>query len=376
MAGVQARAVSGVDQTIRKGRVDGGRGMILLWSNCAGRQAEEDGLLVVLSVATATLAFFLNLLQLVVIVHQRLLHHHKNLVVLHLCLCGQLSCAPVLCGLILAPPLSPPALAPALHLLSLFTFAPLITLLVLQQHPLGRPFRALTLLLLLAWCQAILISLVPLTGWYVTRPASFAALLCALYFLHYPLVLILLVDLCLRRRSNRVGVMQDVESRGHSGQSSLHKQNCYVSSGDQWPIYVHTVPHAENFGDGTIPTLKFPNSVCLPERLGCSAAQAQPFRARNDVLLVCLWSACTLPFFCHTALMAGHSQPDFCDALYSNERTALWTSWLTMLFAAVRPVFHAQLEDDLGEGTVTFINVLCRVNDSSHGGNPSESSTR
>ncbi|GBN34882.1 General transcription factor II-I repeat domain-containing protein 2 [Araneus ventricosus] len=107
-----------------------------------------------------------------------------------------------------------------------------------------------------------------------------------------------------------------------------------------------------------------------------SLSKAQPFRARNDVLLVCLWSACTLPFFCHTALMAGHSQPDFCDALYSNERTALWTSWLTMLFAAARPVFHAQVEDDLGEGTVTFINVLCRVNDSSHDRNLPGSSTR
>ncbi|KAF8765188.1 uncharacterized protein LOC129966400 [Argiope bruennichi] len=351
--------------------------MILLWSNCVSSQVEEEGLLVVLSVATATLAFFLNLLQLIVIVHQRLLYYHKNLVVLHFCLCGQLSCAPVLCGLIVAPPLSSSALAPVLHLLSLFTFAPLITLLVLQQHPLGRPPRALTFLLLLAWCQALLISLVPLTGWYGTRPASFAALLCALYFLHYPLVLILLVDLCLKRRSNRIGVVPDVESRGHIVQSSAVKQDGYVSSEGHLPVYVHLSslsPHKnEKFTEGTSSDLKSLTSNDFPNKKICSDPRDQPFRMRNDILLVCLWSACTLPFFCQTALMAGNSQQDFCDALFSNERTALWTSWLTMLFAAIRPVFHTQLEDDLGESTVTFINVLCQVNDHLPNLNPPES---
>ncbi|GFS49345.1 general transcription factor II-I repeat domain-containing protein 2 [Nephila pilipes] len=80
-------------------------------------------------------------------------------------------------------------------------------------------------------------------------------------------------------------------------------------------------------------------------------------QVRNDALLVCLWAACTLPFFCHTAFAAR----DLCGALAANERAALWTSWMTMLFAAVRPVFHAHLEEDLAEGTVSFINAVCRV---------------
>ncbi|GFU23559.1 general transcription factor II-I repeat domain-containing protein 2 [Trichonephila clavipes] len=80
-------------------------------------------------------------------------------------------------------------------------------------------------------------------------------------------------------------------------------------------------------------------------------------QVRNDALLVGLWAACTLPFFCHTAFAAR----DLCGALAANERASLWTSWMTMMFAAVRPVFHAHLEEDLAEGTVSFINAVFRV---------------
>ncbi|GIY91230.1 g_PROTEIN_RECEP_F1_2 domain-containing protein [Caerostris darwini] len=316
--------------------------MILPWSHCS-RGNEVDGVLVLLSVATATLSFFLNLLQMAVIVHQRLLQ--RNPVVLHLCVCGQLSCAPVLCSLLISAPNVAPA---ALHMFTLFTFAPLITLLVLQQHPLGRTPLALPLLLLLSWCQALLISLLPLSGWQGSRPA---ALLCALYFLHYPLVLILLADLCLKRASNRVGIARDVESWGQlalAEHTSKVEKAAITESPTQMAsetVNCHLNRNIRTKGG----SVKIENPP--------------PFRLRHDALLVTLWGACTLPFFCHTAVLSGLSW-DFCDSLAANERTALWTSWMTMLFAALRPIFHSHTEDYLGEGTVTLINVLCRVKES------------
>lgn len=301
-----------------------------------------DNVYVVLAVATATLSFYLNLSQFIVIIHQKLLKNNKNIIIINLCVSGQLSSFTVFwyiyrvmsswraqddSGYLLC------FLVPSgLHLLTLFTFTPLITLLVLQHHLVTSPRGCshvqnsqlvVALLVILAWCEAIIISIIPLTGWnnwdqtcsvpQVWSP-SFSVLICVIYFLHYPMVLILVMDLCL-------------------WSSKRNRTIC---------------PEA------------VPTDEC-DEKVGAVLQKSPPdLSLRGIVILFIVYIMGTLPFICYTARVAMYQEADVCQSLVANERAAMWTSWVTVVFAAVRPLYHALVDDDLGESTAQVLVSLCK----------------
>ncbi|KFM57792.1 hypothetical protein X975_26946, partial [Stegodyphus mimosarum] len=318
-------------------------------NNCTLSSAasyDVDKVYVVLAVSTATLSFFLNFTQFIVIIHQRLLKQNKNIIIINLCVCGQLSSVTVIWYIykvvvfwhqerIIDNYLLCFLLPSGLHLLTLFTFTPLITLLVLQHHLVVRPRTSkrfhsnqlvIGLLVVLAWCEAVIISLIPLSGWnnwhdicsvpFAWSP-SFSVLICIIYFLHYPMVIILLTDLCLWSSKRRSSICPQ----------PLHNKLNY-ECGEQNMI-VHVEP--------------------------------KPLSSQNVVLLFLLYIAGTMPFMCYTAKVALSQDMDLCQSLVANEKAAMWTSWITVVFAAIRPLFHIFVEDDLGDGTATFISTVCRI---------------
>lgn len=306
---------------------------------------EVDKVYVILAVATATLCFFLNATQFVIIIHQGLLKRNKNIVIINLCVCGQLSSLTVVWYLykvllfwqedrLVDDYLLCFLLPSGLHLLTLFTFTPLITLLVLQHHLVTRPqaYRrfhssqlVIGLLVLLSWCEAVIISLIPLTGWnswheicsfpYAWSP-SFSALVCIIYFLHYPMMIILLTDLCFFSSKRRRSICPQI----------LASDTAAMTLNEIDPSYDE------------------------PKSLGL----------KNMILLFILYMVGTLPFVCYTAHVALHQEMDLCQSLVANEKAAMWTSWLTVVFAAIRPLFHIMVEDDLGDGTSDFMATICR----------------
>ncbi|XP_054724309.1 lysophosphatidic acid receptor 3-like [Uloborus diversus] len=319
----------------------------IISNNCTLSSAisyDVDKVYVVLAVSTATLSFFLNLTQFIIIIHQRLLKRNKNIIIINLCVCGQLSSLTVIWYIykvivfwqeerIVDNYLLCFLLPSGLHLLTLFTFTPLITLLILQHHLVARPktnrrfsnsHMVVALLVILAWCQAVIISLIPLTGWNnwynvcslpMAWSPSFSVLICIIYFLHYPMVIILLTDLCLWSSKRRNSISPE--------------PLCEKAVGDNFCSAVHVEP--------------------------------KPLSNKNVTLLFLLYMAGTLPFMFYTAKVALDQNVDLCESLIANEKAAMWTSWITVVFAAVRPLFHIFVEDDLGDGTATFISVVCRL---------------
>nr|XP_015922558.1 uncharacterized protein LOC107451087 [Parasteatoda tepidariorum] len=318
--------------------------MEILLSNCTLSTAsyEGDKAYVFLASTTAVLSFFLNLSQFIIIIHQRLLKENKNIIIINLCICGQLSSASVIWYIykvvsfwqeerLVDDYLLCFLLPSGLHLLTIFIFTPLITLLVLQHNLVIRPktgkrFQSthlvIGLLIVLSWCQAIIISIIPLTGWNnwngvcslpLAWSPSFTILICIIYFLHYPIVLILLADLCLWSSKRRNSIS--------------------------------------------------PEPLCCQSKLElCHAVRIaeKPLSNRNAIFLFLLYMAGTMPFMCYAASVVMDQDMDFCSSLVANEKAAMWTSWVTVVFAAIRPLFHIFMEDDLGDATAVFITTVSR----------------
>lgn len=248
-----------------------------------------------------------------------------------------------------------------LHLLVLFTFGPLVTLLVLQHHRLVRGRRdaplVVGLLVTLVWCQAVLVSLVPLTGWndwggvcrlaLIWRPA-FSLVVCVLYFLHYPMVVVLLADHCLHSSRPR-------RSSSVSPASTTTDDNLYVTSSSGLHSSSTTDRKEKNF----YVTSSSRPSIDEARILYVVPSSSDDFRPSSVVLLLGLYASCTLPFVACTAWQgAWGAAADPCGPLVAGERAAAWTSWLTVLFAALRPLFHLLLEEEVAEGTVSLVSAL------------------
>ncbi|KAG8180801.1 hypothetical protein JTE90_008586 [Oedothorax gibbosus] len=339
------------------------------WDNCTipppptlPTSDDEQRIYVLLATSTAMLSFTLNFMQFLVIICHRLLRSH--LVIGHLCICGQLASASVLFYIwrafsdetedyflcLLLPS--------CLHLLVLFTFGPLITLLVLQHHRLVRdredaPF-VMGLLVTLVWCQAFLVSLVPLTGWNnwqglcrlaLVWPPAFSLLVCVLYFLHYPMVVILLADHCFHSRPRRRSSSVSPASSNMHNSLLMH------------PSSTDTIVMHQSSSTSPVLSLDEDRIFYLTSSPAYRRRHTDVFRPVSIIVLLLLYFATTLPFVFCTAWQ-GAKGADPCDPLVAGERAVAWTSWITVMFAALRPCIHLLMEDEVTEGTITLVSVI------------------
>lgn len=201
----------------------------------------------------------------------------------------------------------------------------------------------------------------------VWKPA-FSLIVCVLYFLHYPMVVILLADHCLhsssrsRRRSSSVSPASINQELCLTSSSSLNSSSVIDKDGRNPSVTSSSTAcdlHSSSMIDKEGINYYATSGLHSEEQsLFTSSSSSDDFRPRSVVLLLVLYASCTLPFVACTAWQGAWGPADPCGRLVAGERAAAWTSWLTVLFAALRPLFHLLLEEEVAEGTVSLVSAL------------------
>ncbi|XP_022249863.1 cannabinoid receptor 1-like [Limulus polyphemus] len=316
--------------------------------NCSSgpQNFQNQETFIILAVSMTTTAFFLNFLQVTVIIHQKLYKSSKNIVLLNFSICGQLTSAIDLWYIYTAmkwtksdevDPLDDLYLClllpSGLLLLSFFTFWGLYVARVIQQYIVVLKHRCFTnfhheisvtmALIASSWTEGIVLALLPLIGWNswnglchvpTVWESSFSLTFGLLYILHLLVITAMFVDMLVLNLKKRRTIQP-------------YPNENTVSFNDISIQYQHP------------PTLY----------------SRENFTLLLEVIIFILF---TLPFLIYFVYLHIHPISDPCLIFPKHHITNMWMSMLLILFAAVIPIFHMCSQRDLTRSYIAFIQSL------------------